>query len=156
MSPVYALTMQAVDGDHEWKYLFSDNRNAYPDSGVVDGYEYEYLGVPLDRAFGGARIQTGSYIGTGTYGLSNPNSLSFDFNPAFLVVLPEKITSTGTTAGLYMLGGAKTTSYTSGSNDSACDVTWGEKTVSWYSAAGTNSAKFQHNNVEKYFWVAIG
>ena len=28
---------------------------------------------------GKARIQTGSYVGTGTYGASNPCSLTFDF-----------------------------------------------------------------------------
>ena len=30
---------------------------------------------------GKARIQTGSYVGTGTYGASNPCSLTFDFEP---------------------------------------------------------------------------
>ena len=29
----------------------------------------------------GVQIATGSYVGTGTYGASNPNSLSFEFNP---------------------------------------------------------------------------
>lgn len=31
-----------------------------------------------------ARIATGSYTGTGTYGSSNPNSLTFDFVPKFI------------------------------------------------------------------------
>lgn len=33
-----------------------------------------------------AKIQTGSYTGTGTYGSSNPNSLTFDFQPKFFNV----------------------------------------------------------------------
>lgn len=33
-----------------------------------------------------AKIQTGSYTGTGTYGSSNPNSLTFDKVPAFIQI----------------------------------------------------------------------
>lgn len=33
-----------------------------------------------------AKIQTGSYIGTGTYGSKNPNTLTFDFEPKLLIV----------------------------------------------------------------------
>ena len=33
-----------------------------------------------------AKITTGSYTGTGTYGSSNPNSLTFDFEPKLLIV----------------------------------------------------------------------
>ena len=35
---------------------------------------------------GKAQIVTGSYAGTGTSGSSNPNSLTFDSNPSFLIV----------------------------------------------------------------------
>ena len=37
---------------------------------------------------GFAKIQTGSYVGTGTYGASNPCSLTFDFEPNFLIITP--------------------------------------------------------------------
>ena len=33
-----------------------------------------------------AKIQTGSYVGTGTYGVNNPCSLTFDFTPLFLMI----------------------------------------------------------------------
>ena len=39
---------------------------------------------------GGVRIATGSYTGTGTYGASNPCSLTFDFVPLLLIVVPMK------------------------------------------------------------------
>lgn len=35
---------------------------------------------------GAARIQTGSYVGTGTYGASNPCSLTFNFKPIFFLM----------------------------------------------------------------------
>lgn len=37
-------------------------------------------------AAGGARIQTGSYVGTGTYGASNPCTLTFDFVPKLMLM----------------------------------------------------------------------
>ena len=68
----------------EWEYLQSSTRSAYPDSGTQDGYEYEYLGVPFDNAVTAPKIETGSYIGTGTYGQANPNTLTFGFVPKFV------------------------------------------------------------------------
>lgn len=38
----------------------------------------------LASAMGAAKIQTGSYVGTGTYGASNPNSLTFSFQPKYV------------------------------------------------------------------------
>ena len=38
-----------------------------------------------------ARIQTGSYVGTGTYGKGNPCSLTFDFEPKFLLFFQQNI-----------------------------------------------------------------
>lgn len=68
----------------EWEYLQSSNRSAYPDSGTQDGYEYEYLGIPFDNAVTAPKIETGSYVGTGTYGQANPNTLTFGFAPKFV------------------------------------------------------------------------
>lgn len=45
----------------EWEYLYSLNRNAYPNSGIQDGYEYEYLGVPYQQM---SQTPNGILIGT--------------------------------------------------------------------------------------------
>lgn len=37
-------------------------------------------------ALGFTKIQTGSYVGTGTYGKNNPCSLTFDFAPKFVMI----------------------------------------------------------------------
>ena len=37
----------------------------------------------------GIRIATGSYVGTGTYGPSNPSSLTFDFVPKLVIVTTQ-------------------------------------------------------------------
>lgn len=70
----------------DWQYLQSSDRSAYPDSGTSGGYEYEYLGIPLDNAVTAPKIETGSYVGTGTYGASNPNTLTFGFAPHLVIM----------------------------------------------------------------------
>lgn len=41
------VSVQTVVGD--WEYVCSSSRSAYPDSGITDGYEYQYLGIPFDK-----------------------------------------------------------------------------------------------------------
>ena len=40
---------------------------------------------------GFAKIQTGSYVGTGTYGASNPCSLTFDFVPKLILITQDDV-----------------------------------------------------------------
>ena len=49
---------------------------------VIDGYTYTALGQLGNKA----QIATGSYTGTGTYGSSNPTSLTFDFEPQIIFI----------------------------------------------------------------------
>ena len=70
-----------------WEYLQSHYRDTYPDSGESDGYEYQYLGKPLDNAVTAPKISTGSYTGTGTSGSTNPNTLTFDFEPKIIMIM---------------------------------------------------------------------
>lgn len=62
-------------------YLNSPDPNAYPPA-VSDGYTYTALGQLGAKA----QIATGSYMGTGTYGSANPNSLTFGFEPKLVIV----------------------------------------------------------------------
>lgn len=78
------VTTNEITKIYDWEYLQSSTRSAYPDSGTQDGYEYEYLGIPFDNAVTAPKIETGSYVGTGTYGKANPNTLTFGFVPKFV------------------------------------------------------------------------
>lgn len=49
---------------------------------IPAGTTIEYLGKLGDKA----RVQVVSYVGTGTYGSSNPNSLTFDFAPKLVII----------------------------------------------------------------------
>lgn len=96
-----------------------------------------------------ARIAYGSYVGTGTYGQSNPNTLTFGFRPVVVIL-------TGSTE-FYMdppvlLRPMPTLPGPDGSM--AINLTWGDTNLSWYAV---NSANSQGNtNGATYYYVAIG
>lgn len=52
------------------------------------------------------QIQTGSYVGTGTYGKSNPNSLTFDFAPDVVLLTMLKVSGSYTSYNsIFGIGG---------------------------------------------------
>lgn len=119
-------------------------------------------------ADGKAKIQTGSYVGTGTYGADNPCSLTFDFEPkvvfiqssvrvldssvenGLLCTIPiYRITYTNYLSYAYYLG-YSTDSFKYGYYNTS------NKTLYWY-VGGNNYASTQMNYKDvNYQWVAIG
>ena len=97
------------------------------------------------------RIATGSYTGNGTYGESNPVSLSFNMNPLIVVIASRSASEAGllvapVTGALFYSGYTRSLS-----------VTWSGKTVSWYTTTTTNAALAQLNSSNTtYYWVALG
>ena len=119
------------------------------------------------------RVQTGSYVGTGTYGEAHPNTLTFDFNPRILIFVDtsndtERATLKYTvfalypsTAGDWLAGNSSTATY------GRSRVTWGDKSISWYAdflysdnSAGIQAsigATTQRNGAGiTYHYIAIG
>ena len=111
-------------------------------------------------ADGKAKIQTGSYVGTGTYGASNPCSLTFDFVPIFVFIQRTKM-ETGATFGYYAsmvrpseqamsirsLGG-------DASYDGIMNLTWGNNSLSWYGNISAEESLNESNYT--YYWACIG
>lgn len=142
----------------DWEYLQSSSRSAYPDSGEQDGYEYQYLGIPFENAATAPavfpKIVTGSYVGTGTYGVDNPNSLTFEFEPKFVFVSKQLSYSAGYGLWLncYIWIPGVTGIPVNNTSNSKFDVNG--NTLSWYS---TNDADTQLNsNNTEYVYYAIG
>lgn len=82
------LTSERIE-EGTWEYLRSSERNAYPDSGTSDSYEYEYLGIPFENAVTAPKIAAGSYVGTGVSTQSEPITLEFGFAPKFVFIAPD-------------------------------------------------------------------
>lgn len=97
----------------------------------------------------GQSIATGSYTGTGTYGQSNPCSLTFNFQPKIVVVTADSTTADFGVFIRYcsMMGAASSVSRFN-------SVSWGTTSVSWYGQYGEH---YQLNESGiYYYWTAIG
>lgn len=112
---------------------------------IPAGTTIEYLGKLGDKA----RVQVLSYVGTGTYGSSNPNSLTFDFVPK--VVMIQSPNQNTNLASCIALNGSKSV-VTHPGHGYASEFSWNKKTVSWYNPDG-----YQLNDSgKKYTAIAIG
>ena len=148
---VWMTPMQSVQlALSEWEYLQSDTEDAYPDSGIHGGYEYEYVGIPLSNAVAAPRVVTGSYIGTGTKGKDGACSLTFDFPPKVVFIQ----------ASLQLVQGIMGVCALPDDRVVANIVSSGiyDKTITWYvDRTGTNYEQFQCNTLgETYHYLAIG
>ena len=118
-------------------------------------------GKTLDQVMGfPCQIYTGSYVGTGTYGEDNPNTLMFPFEPKIIFISdagPESgPTSLNFSKSLSMIKGSNRsfTIYGGGKSIAYIYVTWDGKTVSWYYTSGST---VQLNNIgTTYHFVALG
>lgn len=115
-------------------------------------------------ALGFTKIQTGSYVGTDTYGADNPNSLTFNFAPKFVIIAGEPVRDTASHKylGLFLYGAERSaTSYDgmSTSNTSVLVITgWGTKTLTWYNkdSAIKQLNEVSNNHVKQYNYIAFG
>lgn len=103
-----------------------------------------------------ARMETGSYIGTGKYGADNPNSLTFKFVPKFVLIFwAEGGQPNNAMAFLSADGGI---SYKPGGSNgqwfyaSGIEVKITGTTITWYAS----SLQIQMNGSVKYQYLAIG
>lgn len=125
--------------------ISSYTANTYPQDGIQGGYYYKYMGRPSAMPI---IVEVGSYIGTGTYGSSNQNILSFRVTPKLVIVLFER--------GWLLIHPMLTTVRSfqdSSSQFSVVEVTFSPGVVSWYSS----EAYRQMNTLNtKYTYFAIG
>lgn len=103
-----------------------------------------------------AKIETGSYVGTGTYGASSPTSLTFNFQVRFLVISPASNQEAGSNGTALFVMGAYCGLYLSDDGSASPLVLSGTgNAASWYSQSGT---AIQQQNVSgrTYNYIAFG
>lgn len=140
---------------YPYNYGFLVNKmqqvTGYP--AIPAGTTIEYLGVLGDKT----SIETGSYVGTGTYGSENPNTLTFRFEPKFVHIQSYSI-SNGDSTGYgfaFFLPGARGFTIGPGSfNDLyPLNAEFNKNILSWYQ----NNERAQLNEKKvKYFFAALG
>lgn len=139
--PVENVQYNVID---QITYVNSPNANAYPPA-EPDGYTY----TPLGQLGKQVKIETGSYVGTGTYGSGGKNSLTFDFAPAILIITADYANNHYVNSGYIVCNSGGH----SGQNGNI-EATVNGNTVSWYSG---NDAQVQLNTSGlTYNYVAIG
>jgi len=142
----------------DWSYLQSSDRNAYPDSGITDGYEYLYLGKPYENFVNlPMRIETGSYTGTGTNGSDNPNTLTFLFVPQIVFIVEDYGSNSAITGFNAIVHGQTNSNGVTYSSYLRWSITWSSDgtSVSWYAYSGT-AEKQMNTSRRTYRYVAIG
>ena len=152
----------SLEGDSPFRIIVNKYQPVTGYAAIPAGTTIEYLGKLGDKA----RVQVVSYVGTGTYGESNPNSLTFDFAPKVVmflryyksgitqsgalgsygsdsrVITPESLT---TTYARYNGFGDKSYSYAKKSKDG--------KTIFWYN---DNSYHQGNDSGYIYYFLVIG
>lgn len=104
----------------------------------------------------GLLLYTGQYTGTGTYGQSNKNTLTFNFEPK-LVLITTLSTSYSNGLLLWEHGMERGNN---GYNGKYVTLEWGENSVSWYftttSSVSSPEALQLNSNGLTYYFAAIG
>ena len=140
---------------YPYNYGFLVNKmqqvTGYP--AIPAGTTIEYLGVLGDKT----SIETGSYVGTGTSGSGNPNTLTFGFEPKFVHIQSYSIgngDSTGYGFAFFLSGTRGFTIGPSSSNDLfSLNAKFNKNILSWYQ--NNEYAQLNEKNV-KYFFAALG
>ena len=120
---------------------------------IPAGTTIDYLGVLGDKT----SIETGSYVGTGTSGSGNPNTLTFGFEPKFVHIQSYSIgngDSTGYDFAFFLSGARGFTIGPSSSNDLfSLNAKFNKNILSWYQ--DNEYAQLNEKKV-KYFFAALG
>ena len=121
------------------------------------------ISIPADQIKDGVKIATGSYTGTGTYGASNPNSLTFEFAPKLVFVYPQSLDGAGkiSTQTQWVIFTQFTILRSSSSSSSIgerCNapLAWGNA-LTWWTSDNSAGAYCQGNVLNwVYQYIAIG
>lgn len=161
---IYCKEVSGVPGSlgNAIGYETANDAGAFPENGAVDSAWYTYLGVPFDNAVTAPKIVTGSYTGTGTYGSSNKNTLTFDFMPKMVFIAEEYLSNSGNAkmctewvifTQTDIMGYARTNSQFGYYDSFYMTPNWGRE-LKWWS---TTSASIQGNvSGTTYRYIAIG
>ncbi|MFR4758339.1 MAG: hypothetical protein ACLT9P_09855 [Evtepia gabavorous] len=122
---------------------------------IPAGTTIEYLGVLGDKV----RMQMVSYVGTGTYGKDNPNSITADFKIKYAFLIATYTSTNLNFGSSIMVGDVLTTSYKEyvGFHGTSPTNSYGkksidEKTFYWYHAT---NATDQFNYTGGSYWILI-
>ena len=126
-----------------------------PETGGFNGIGGADATIPM------VSIETGSYVGTGTFGQDNPNTLTLPFKPDILIIQKRyQEPSANTNLSFAIISaesGFATNQFLNGHNPSGFLTLWvtsTENSISWY--AGPSAGAQQNAQNIPYYYTAIG
>ena len=130
------------------------------------------LAAYLSQGAGAAKVESGSYVGTGTCGVDHPNSITFSFAPEIVFIVGSG-SSSSYESNFGIMGGSRSTApyysmygpilstgyrigtgFCAASNEGYGKKSEDGKTFYWYHY--NNAARQYNSAVETYYWLAIG
>lgn len=129
--------------DNEITFAKLDDTAIASEAEAVAGTATNKLMTPqrVEQAISG-KYAIGSYVGTGTYGASNPNTVTVDFQPKFMIILttsrevpeyPYICNPLFIYPSTIYAGMKYNPNYSAGEDLATGTAIWGENTISWYS-----------------------
>lgn len=147
-TPVYGLNQWSLEDGVIMEEFNADNRSI------------EQALLELKEAL--PKFQTGSYTGTGAYGSSSPNTLTFDFVPKLVLVTCSEgrsENSKNSAAATLFIQGTESTCVSYEQGGSILYLTWTANSLSWYMKSdSTGFGPLRQLNMEGvvYHYIAIG
>ncbi len=131
--------------------IYNISPEAYPKRGTDDNAIYEYIGWVKENASKAISCNSVSYVGFGTYGENNPNSLIIGYGKSILFVDDYKYQSTSLIRLPESIYGVYITISTG--NAATIKLKYVDDTIYWYSTA---DAEKQYNTSGSiYRFIAI-
>ena len=97
---------------------------------------------------GNCKIVYGTYTGNGKYGRENPNKLTFNGDPLFVII--KGSSGSSPTFGIQAMRGWDI-AYTDATDFSTiCYLTWGEHSLSWYNSQSSTDQFNESGSVYPY------
>ena len=116
--------------------------------------------IPYWAKEAGVKIVTGSYVGTGSYGQSNSNSLTFQVDPKLVIIRAQQRSYDSDNMAIFIKPVLSSTSI-SRMQKAAGQVlgatipcTWDKNTLTWYSTANQDEQLNSRNAT--YYYLVIG
>lgn len=139
--------------------------------GIHDSQEYEESGTLVDywgNPIQSTKVETGTYVGTGTDDAEGASSITFTFDPGLVIIRTEIGSSNFFAMGFFVVSGLQNTSLPYGYALVYEDIDFGQynyagynsetKTLTWYRRAGAADGRAQQLNYLgiTYRYFAIG
>ena len=125
-----------------------------PNEKTLQVYNYPLMDAEGKIVADRLPFASGSYKGTNDYGVSKPNTLTFDFVPRFVIVSKRGETNVNGGATFIWINAGTTLNFINNGSTYWCHPTLNGKTLSWWNA---ESASYQLNSsLYEYDYFAWG